>query len=139
MIHLYCGKRGTGKSKALIKLANEKVEQCRGTLVYIDDDSKMAFSLHRDVRFISTQEYNLKSCSDFYGFICGIISKDYDLEDVFVDGLFNIISENLEKIEGLLERLQEISNKNNFNIHMNITVKEEIPEFFNKYNLDVKG
>ncbi len=35
MIHVFCGRKGSGKTKALIKLANEKVDEVKGNIVIL--------------------------------------------------------------------------------------------------------
>jgi DNA polymerase III delta prime subunit len=44
MIHVFCNKRGSGKTKALINLANEKVLESKGHVVYINDDKRLYWS-----------------------------------------------------------------------------------------------
>ena len=40
MIHVFCGKRGSGKTKALINMANDSIQEAKGDVVYIDDDKR---------------------------------------------------------------------------------------------------
>ena len=40
MIQVFCNRRGSGKTKKLIELANSHLNDGKGDLVYIDDDSK---------------------------------------------------------------------------------------------------
>lgn len=95
MIQVFCGKRGTGKSKNLIAMANECVNKIDGNVVYIDDDKRPMLELDRRIRFVSTDEFNLTNCNNIYGFLCGMLSEDYDIEAIFIDGLFNIVSGNV--------------------------------------------
>ena len=75
MIHVFCGRKGSGKTKALIKLANEKVDEVKGNIVYIDDDTKAVLQLSSKMRFVATNEFNLKSNNDFYGFCAVCFQK----------------------------------------------------------------
>jgi Tfp pilus assembly ATPase PilU len=68
MIHVFCNKRGSGKTKALINLANDRILEANGHVVYIDDDKRRLYDLDRRIRFISTGEYGLKDYNCFYGF-----------------------------------------------------------------------
>lgn len=134
MIQLYCGRKGSGKTKALINLANEKVQSCEGTMVYIDDDKKMFLELDRKLRFISTDEYNLEDYSEFYGLLCGIVCQDYDIEAIFVDGLLNIVGKNIIEAERLIDKLEKLFEKSKVELHINASIKgEEVPEFLKKY------
>ncbi len=137
MIQLYCGRKGSGKTKSLIKLANEKVSNRKGNLVYIDDDDKMSYELDRNIRFISTNEFELKNYDEFYGFLCGAISEDYDIEEMFIDGLLKITSSTINECEELLKRIQWLSDKFELNIHINISIRiDEIPEYLNAYSVE---
>ena len=76
MIRVFCAKRGSGKTKKLIELANNKQIDSKGDAVYIDDDSRPMLQLSRGIRFVNTNEYNVSNCESFYGMICGILSSN---------------------------------------------------------------
>ena len=80
MIQVFCARRGSGKTKRLIELANHQQITAKGDSVYIDDDSRQMLQLARGIRFVDTNEYNVDDCQSFYGMICGIISSNYDIE-----------------------------------------------------------
>ena len=82
MIQVFCARRGSGKTKRLIELANHQQLEAKGDSVYIDDDSRPMLQLNRSIRFIDTMEYGVRDCSDFYGMLCGIISSNYDIENM---------------------------------------------------------
>ena len=90
MIQVFFNNRGSGKTKALINLANEKAYCCKGNVVYIDDDERPLLELDRKIRVISTKNFKLSDYNSFYGFLCGILSEDYDIDTIFIDGLSNI-------------------------------------------------
>ena len=78
MIQVFCNKRGSGKTKKLIDLANGQLLRSKGDSVYIDDDSSYIRQVDRRIRFISTGEFGIMDCESFYGLICGIFSENYD-------------------------------------------------------------
>lgn len=134
MIHLNCNKRGSGKSKELISTANEMVSKSKGNLVFIDDDTRAMHELDRKIRFINSSEYELNDYNDFYGFLCGILSEDYDVEKIFIDGLLNIMKAELEGAGKLFEKIEKLSQKHNVELYININkTREEIPEFLKEY------
>lgn len=134
MIQVFCDKRGSGKTKALINLANEKVLDAKGNIVYIDDDNRPYLDLDRRIRFITTDDYNLKNPHGFYGFLCGIISRDYDIDTVFVDGLFNIVNGDMGNAAHLFSDMEKLANKYSIDFYININQEaEEIPDFIKKY------
>ncbi len=136
MINVFCNKRGSGKTKALIQLANEKVHEAKGHLVYIDDDRRPMYDLDRRIRFISTEDFELKDYHGFYGFLCGILSENYDVDTIFIDGLNNIVSCSLEDMAHLFFKLEKITKEHSVNLYVNMncdSVGEEIPDFIKKY------
>lgn len=133
MVHVFCNKRGSGKTKALINLANDKVNVGSGHIVFINDDNRPMLQLSKSIRFISTEGFDLKKQESFYGFLCGIISEDYDIDTVFIDGLFNIIEESLQNVAQLFYLIEKLSEKNNIHFYININGDNEMPEFIKKY------
>ncbi|MGL4772699.1 MAG: hypothetical protein ACRC2K_03950 [Clostridium sp.] len=135
MIQVFCGKRGSGKTKRLIQLANEHVKEAKGNLVFIDDDSSYMRQVDRRVRFVSTEDFNINDCQGFYGMLCGILAENYDIENIYIDGLLNIVSCDLEETAYLFNQIRNLSNKYNFNVYMNINHEDraEVPTFIKEY------
>jgi hypothetical protein len=133
MIHVFCNKRGSGKTKALISLANEKAMEARGHIVYIDDDNRPLLQLDRTIRFINTSEFSLRKQESFYGFLCGIVSEDYDIDTICIDGLFNIIDENLHDAAQLFYALEKLSCQYAIDFYININEEKEMPDFILRY------
>ncbi|MCY6483212.1 hypothetical protein OW763_02435 [Clostridium aestuarii] len=134
MLHVFCDKKGAGKTKFLIKSANEKAKISKGNIVYIDDDSRPMFELDRKIRFISTEEFNLKNYSSFYGFLCGILSEDYDITTMYIDGLFNIIDGDLRDAAYLFFDIEKLIKNRGIDIYLGISEgKEAVPDFVKKY------
>jgi thymidine kinase len=134
MIHVFCGRKGSGKTKALIKLANEKVDGAKGNIVYIDDDTKAILQLSGKMRFVATNEFNLKSNNDFYGFLCGMLSKDYDIDTIFVDGVFNIVDDKFEHTAQLFSKMDSLAKKYNVEFYVNVSCETlNPPEFLKNY------
>ena len=49
MIQVFCARRGSGKTKRLIELANHQQISAKGDAVYIDDDSRPMLQLARGI------------------------------------------------------------------------------------------
>ncbi len=134
MIQVFFNNRGSGKTKALINLANDKVDFCKGNIVYIDDDSRPLLELNRKIRFIATKDFQLTDYNSFYGFLCGILSEDYDVDTIFIDGLSNIIQGSIENATHLFCELENLSNERSLNIYININADNQaMPDFIKKY------
>lgn len=135
MIQVFCNKRGSGKTKKLIELANSQCDLINGNIVYIDDDSRPMYSLKRKIRFITTEDFQLKDFESFYGYLCGILSGDYDIEQIYIDGLSNIIAGDLPDAAHLFFKLDYLSEQFNVDFFININEEsfDEMPEFIKKY------
>ncbi|WP_288222182.1 hypothetical protein [uncultured Clostridium sp.] len=135
MIQVFCSKRGAGKSKKLIELANDRSLMSKGDSVYIDDDARRMMQLKGKIRFIDTNDLGVVDCDSFYGLICGIISQNYDIENVYVDALSNIINKNILESNNLFKKLKEFSKRYNLNIFINLNCEcmEELPDFIREY------
>ena len=86
--------------------------------------------LDNKVRLINVADYPLKNCDEFIGFICGIISQDYDLEQMYLDSFLKIAHLEGEDLTDALTQLNNISEQFKVNFCLSISVEEnQLPEF----------
>ena len=113
MIKLLIGKKGTGMTKALIEQVNAASSVAKGNVVFISNNTSSAiFDISKKVRMTDTTDFDIANYSEFEGFICGIISGNYDITNIFVDGLFKVVNgDDLDGLENFLTRLEKISVK----------------------------
>lgn len=134
MIRVFCNKRGSGKTKNLIDLANEQIHGTKGASVYIDDSLKHMRQIDRRIRFISTNDFNIGGEQNFYGLLCGILSEDYDIENIYIDNVLDEAVSKVEEFEKCFRKVSELSDKFSLNIYININYEEkEIPVFIREY------
>ena len=92
MVELLSGKKGTGKTKQLIENVNNSVSVAKGNVVFVSNDtSRNMYDINSKVRMADTSEFDIKTYSEFLGFICGIVSGNFDITNIFVDGIFKIV------------------------------------------------
>ena len=113
MIQIIAGGKGKGKTKILLDKVNADVITAKGSLVYIDKNTKHMYELNNKVRLISATDYMIDDEDGFLGFICGIISQDHDLEKVYLDGFLKITGiEGTDKdVSYVLKKLENSSAK----------------------------
>ena len=135
MIQLFFNQRGAGKSKNLVKLANEEIEKSKGSIIFIDDDNKRMLQLNKKVRLIPMDNYCINSYDQFYGFLQGIISRDYDVESIYIDSIANILDDiKLEDLENYLKKIELMSRELNVNVFVTIHGDVKVmPENIKKY------
>lgn len=124
MIKLLIGTKGTGKTKALIEQVNAASSVAKGNVVFISNNTSSAmFDISRNVRMTDTTDFDIVNYSEFEGFICGIISGNYDITNIFVDGLFKIVkSDDLDGLETFLARLEKISKKFDISFVLSLSI-----------------
>ncbi|WP_461613689.1 hypothetical protein [Clostridium sp. Marseille-QA1073] len=134
MIHVFCNKKGSGKTKALVSLANDKVLKAKGNLVYVDDDRRMVFELDRKIRFICAEDFKVDNAKDFYGFLCGMIAQDYDIEAIMIDGVMNGVISSLEEMKKLFYKIEYLTQEFNVEFFINISGDpRQLPDEIKRY------
>lgn len=128
MIRFICGIKGAGKTKKLIEMANDDVKKGIENIVFVDFQDNQLLNLDYSVRLIDAIEFNVNNVESFYGFLCGIIAGNYDINNIYVDNIYNYIELNDDILENLIKRLEKISNIFNTNFYISLNVnKENIP------------
>ena len=129
MVELIVGKKGKGKTKVLLDRVNNAVKEANGSIVYLDKSTKHMYELNNKVRLIDVSSYPLKNADEFVGFICGIISQDHDLEQIYLDSFLKVSKLEDADVTDTLEQLDKISQKYGISVIVSISLdKEEIPE-----------
>ena len=129
MVELIVGKKGKGKTKVLLDRVNNAVKEANGSIVYLDKSTKHMYELNNKVRLIDVSSYPLKNADEFVGFICGIISQDHDLEQVYLDSFLKVSKLEDADVTDTLEQLNKISEKYGISVVVSVSVdKDELPE-----------
>ena len=129
MVELIVGKKGKGKTKVLLDRVNGAVKEANGSIVYLDKSTKHMYELNNKVRLIDVSSYTLKNAHEFVGFICGIISQDHDLEQIYLDSFLKVSKLEDADVTDTLDQLDKIGEKYGISIVVSISLdKEEIPE-----------
>ncbi|MDO4307745.1 MAG: twitching motility protein PilT [Eubacteriales bacterium] len=131
MVELIVGKKGKGKTKVLLDRVNGAIKDANGSIVYLDKSTKHMYELNNKVRLIDVSGYPIKNCDEFVGFICGIISQDHDLEQIYLDSFLKIAKLEEADVTSTLEQLDAIGTKFGISFVISISLdKEELPESF---------
>ena len=130
MIEIICGVKGKGKTKELLGKVNVAIQTANGNVVYLDKSQKHMYELSNKVRLINVMDYPVSNCDEFVGFICGIISQDNDLEEMYLDSFLTIADVNTEdEITKAIEKLDVISEKFKVKFVLSVSKDEaDLPE-----------
>ena len=81
--------------------------------------------MNHSAKLIDCEQYGINCYSCFYGFICGICAGNYDVTDIFVDSVLKICgSDDKDKLNNLIKRLNTLSTKCNINIVLSDCINE---------------
>lgn len=134
MIKIVASEKGEGKTKQLIEMANESVKKSKGHIVFIDSSNRYMYELNHKIRFISTTDFPLMDYHEFYGFVCGIMSEDHDIDEIYFDGLLKLAHLNVKESQVLLDKLKSISDKYNVRFVISISCEtKKLPENLKEY------
>ncbi len=129
MVQIIAGQMGKGKTTYLLEKANLAAKESKGSIVYLDKSTKNMHALDNSVRLINVNDYPIRSYNAFVGFLCGIISKDYDLEYFFVDSFIKLAHLEKEQIESAIIELEQFSQQYGITIVLSISLDaSELPE-----------
>ena len=129
MIQLIIGEKGKGKTKVLLEKANSEIKNVNGNVVYLDKSAQHMYELNNKVRLIDVTGYPVSNSDEFLGFICGIISQDHDLEQMYLDSFLKIACLKEEDVATVLDKLARIGEQYNVNFIISISLtKEQLPE-----------
>lgn len=134
MVKVIIGKKGSGKTKMLIDLVNKAAAETKGNVVCIEHNRILTYDVTSSVRLIEASNYKIEGYDALYGFIAGIMSRDYDATEIFLDGIKKIGGDDKELLANFLDKIAELTTKNNITLIVTVSYDEnEVPESLKKY------
>ncbi len=134
MIKIIFGKKGSGKTKRILDMANESVKEAKGDVLFVDDDRKYTLSLKPQVRFIDASEYDVKGETSFYGFLAGILAGNYDISVLYIDAFLKLTKLEAAQAGAIFERIEKLAAHANCDMVISFSEDaENAPESIRKY------
>jgi hypothetical protein len=134
MIQVIAGKKGSGKTKRLIDLTNTTARAAEHDVIFLDDDNRYMFDVDHKVRFINAEDYHIHNADMFIGFVCGMLSSNYDIGSVFIDAFLKVSHKDLQDTEEVIRSLAELSEKHDVDFVLSLSADpEELPEHLKQY------
>ncbi len=129
MVTLIIGKKGTGKTKKLIALANETAAASTGNVVVIEKGAKLTYDITHKARLIDTDAYAISGYDMMFGFLSGICAGNFDVTDVLVDSTFKICPEAVDGLEEFVVKLNKLAEASETKFTLLISAAEsDLPE-----------
>ena len=135
MVKIITGKKGSVKTKVLIDMINEAAKLTSGNIVCIEKGLKLTYDIDHSVRLTDMEDYNLEGIDMFYGFVNGMIAGNFDIKEIYVDGILKVVGRDYAELGVLFDKLDKITGDD---IKCIITVSadaDELPDSVMKYKM----
>lgn len=103
MISVIYGTKGTGKTRRIMDAANSAAESATGSVIFISDNAQ-SLGLNPGIKFINLAEYGVKCEHELVGFLKGILSTNFDIQKVYIDGLSRLVADP-EKLKPIFDMM----------------------------------
>ena len=134
MIQLIIGEKGKGKTKILLEKANAAIREADGNIVYLDKSKQHMYELNNRIRLIDVTAYPVSNTDAFLGYLCGLISRDNDLEQIYLDSFLKIAKLEGQDIAPALEKIRQLSTAFQIDFIISISIREQdLPEQFQEF------
>ena len=133
MIKLIVGTKGSGKTKTMIDMINDAAMNASGSIVCIEKGMKSTYNIKNSVRLIDVDDYSIKGYPMFYGFFAGVLAGNYDIQEVYVDGILKIGENDINGFVELVKQLEGLSRDDLKIVFTVSTDVEALPEEIKKY------
>jgi hypothetical protein len=93
MVKLLMGLKGSGKTKKLVDMVCEAIENGKGDVVVIEKERKLTYDIPYKARLVDAGAYGIDNYSLLKGMLCGMHAGNYDITNVFVDNFFKLVGD----------------------------------------------
>ena len=134
MIQVIAGNKGSGKTKRLIDLTNTTAREAVHDVIFLDDDNRYMYDIDHKVRFINAADYHVSNTDMFIGFLCGILSSNYDVGTIFIDAFLKLCHAGLNETEPVVSVLTALGAKHQVDFVLSVSASpEELPDFLKQH------
>ncbi len=137
MVKLLIGHKGSGKTKTMIDMANDSLNNVDGSVVFINKNHRLMYELRYRIRVVCMEDFeHITNIDEYIGFIYGIISQDHDIEIIFIDSILRHADVKISDLEEFLERLHNISKRYELDFIVSISAdREELGDYIDNYEI----
>ena len=122
MVNIILGLKGSGKTKKLVDLVREAVNEETGDVVVIEKERKLTFDIPYQARLIDAGNYDIGSYEFLKGIICGVHAGNYDITHFFIDNFYKLVNDkSVEALESFLAWLEKFSEQEKISFIVSIS------------------
>ena len=137
MVQLIIGLKGSGKTKKLVDMVRDAVNEETGDVVCIEKERKLTFDIPYQARLIDAGVYDIGSYEFLRGLICGVHAGNYDITHFFIDNFYKLVNDRSpEALVDFLTWLDKFSEKEKISFVISLSVDAaSLPESVLKYQI----
>lgn len=137
MVKLILGLKGSGKTKKLVDLVREAVDEGNGDVVVIEKERKLTYDIPYQARLIDAGTYDIGTYEFLKGLICGIHAGNYDITHFYIDNFYKLVSDKSEEaLIGFISWLDKFSEAEKIEFFISISADPDAtPEALKKFVL----
>ena len=137
MVQLIIGLKGSGKTKRLVDMVRDAVNEETGDVVCIEKERKLTFDIPYQARLIDAGVYDIGSYEFLRGLICGVHAGNYDITHFFIDNFYKLVNDKSpEALETFLTWLDKFSEQEKISFVISLSVDTaNLPESVLKYQI----
>ena len=110
----------------MIDLANECVENSKGSIIFINKNHRLMYDLKYRIRVICMEDFeHITNCDEYIGFLYGIISLDHDIETIYIDSILKHADFSLGDLPEFIDRLKKISKNYGMDFVVSLSAEKE--------------
>ena len=137
MLQIIMGLKGSGKTKRLVDMVRDAVNQETGDVVVIEKERKLTFDIPYQARLIDAGDYDIGNYEFLKGLICGVHAGNYDITHFFIDNFYKLVNDKSpEELEKFMVWLEKFSVQEKISFVVSVSADpESVPESVRKYNI----
>ena len=93
MVKLIMGLKGSGKTKRLVDMVRQSVNEGSGDVVCNEKERKLTYDIPYQARLIEAGAYDIGSYEFLKGLICGIHAGNYDITHFYIDNFYKLVND----------------------------------------------
>lgn len=135
MVKLIMGLKGSGKTKKLVDLVVNAVNEGRGDVVVIEKERSLTYDIPYQARLVDAASYDIGSYELLKGFLSGIHAGNYDITHIFIDNYYKLTGDKSpEAMVEFVKWLNRFSANENVDFYLSISADpESVPEELKEY------
>lgn len=134
MISIIYGEKGTGKTSKII--ANANTVASKGDIVFLSTTDRYRQEIKPQIKFVNCKDERVDNSQSLLGFIKGMLAANYDIEYIYIDGIYKMINATFDSdvMENFFLSLDEISTNGTVTFVLTVScAKEKLPAYINRY------